>query len=488
MENLSEKELSNSGEEMMEDESWESYNEIEEEIETADHKKWLKHNNNTGEGTPCQFHLSPQLNSEQSSISQNLKKTRLHSKLKDLVSNDKTHALVSNDNSKVQLYNCFLPNTITYTYEGLNSRIYNCKFNDAGDTFVVTTQGATAVFDFKDFENLALKKVILCDGVQWTITDTDITSDGKYMVHSTMSANVHLFDVENRTYCNSFNVKGKPGTTTPTVEEDDNDYNYYSWYRVFSIKFSGDGKSLIAATGRSSSYAQLQVFDMTTNKITVSIDAHDNDINSACYVDKQDSNLVLTASDDGLCKLWDIRSSDSKPAGVFQGHFCGLTFVESRNDGKYFLTNSKDQSIKMWDLRKAHEKAKSHEKAFFRFDYRNQLLRPEDIEIFKVKHEKNQNDNSVMTFWGHQTYVTLIRSHFSPKYSTDQRYIYTGSANGRCYIYDTLTNAHVATLQLNQPEHKVVRDLTWHPFTQQLITTDFEGDINKWEFKDLQLK
>jgi len=34
---------------------------------------------------------------------------------------------------------------------------------------------------------------------------------------------------------------------------------------------------------------------------------------------------------------------------------------------------------------------------------------------------------------------------------------------------------------------KVVRDLIWHPFSQQLITTDFAGDIHKWEFNDIPL-
>ena len=34
------------------------------------------------------------------------------------------------------------------------------------------------------------------------------------------------------------------------------------------------------------------------------------------------------------------------------GHLEGVTFLDSRGDGRYFISNSKDQSIKLWDIRK----------------------------------------------------------------------------------------------------------------------------------------
>lgn len=40
-------------------------------------------------------------------------------------------------------------------------------------------------------------------------------------------------------------------------------------------------------------------------------------------------------------------------------------------------------------------------------------------------------DTSIMTYRGHTVLQTLVRCHFSPAYSTGQRYIYTGCAAGR---------------------------------------------------------
>jgi DDB1- and CUL4-associated factor 11 len=44
-----------------------------------------------------------------------------------------------------------------------------------------------------------------------------------------------------------------------------------------------------------------------------------------------------------------------------------------------------------------------------------------------------------MTFSGHSVLSTLIRCQFSPIETTGQRYIYTGSSDGRIHIYDLLT-------------------------------------------------
>lgn len=40
-----------------------------------------------------------------------------------------------------------------------------------------------------------------------------------------------------------------------------------------------------------------------------------------------------------------------------------------------------------------------------------------------------------MTFRGHSVLRTLIRCHFSPRESTGQSYIYSGSADGMIHIW-----------------------------------------------------
>lgn len=53
-------------------------------------------------------------------------------------------------------------------------------------------------------------------------------------------------------------------------------------------------------------------------------------------------------------QVWDRRclAAKGKPAGTLMGHLEGITFLDSRGDGRYLISNGKDQAIKLWDIRK----------------------------------------------------------------------------------------------------------------------------------------
>lgn len=56
----------------------------------------------------------------------------------------------------------------------------------------------------------------------------------------------------------------------------------------------------------------------------------------------------------GSFQVWDRRclATKGQAAGVLMGHLEGITFIDTRGDGRYFISNGKDQSIKLWDIRK----------------------------------------------------------------------------------------------------------------------------------------
>jgi WD40 repeat protein len=56
----------------------------------------------------------------------------------------------------------------------------------------------------------------------------------------------------------------------------------------------------------------------------------------------------------GVLQIWDRRcfAQRNKPAGQLVGHLEGITFIDSRGDGRYFISNGKDQTLKLWDIRK----------------------------------------------------------------------------------------------------------------------------------------
>ena len=175
---------------------------------------------------------------------------------------------------------------------------------------------------------------------------------------------------------------------------------------------------------------------------------------------------------------------DGREAGAFVGHTQGLTYVDSKGDGRYVLSNAKDQSMKLWDLRKMMTTAQfdtiDATDYTSNFDYRWDTY-PDNY------YEAHPHDCSIVTFRGHRVLKTLIRCHFSPPGSTNSRYVYTGSSDGKVYVYNldaTLAGAidvgmatinsrprdpnfHMSAYQrsrMGEPMWRTcVRDASWHP-------------------------
>lgn len=452
-----------------------------------DSKEWrsYKYNSdNIGSTVHVRRTFQNENKSSMKSFLVNKKKTVKNPRLieEETESTSSTYPVFSQEKSVDQAYQTAIPNCATYSYDGLGARIYNSRFTSDGKNLILTTQYGISVFNFGEDGKIELKQAGRCPNLNWTITDLDISSDNKFAVHSTLSPFVHLLNLEDGTYTQQFSLKN--GNTN--VEMADDLFWFFS-LRIYSLKLSGDNKEIIAGCGKALGGAPVQIFDIESNKLKESVFAHKEDINSVCYVDKENSSIFITASDDGVCKLWDTRIlKNFEPAGIFYGHVSGLTHVESKNDNRYFLSNCKDQSAKLWDIRHSTTERKNY--PFLKYDYRYEILSQHHIE--QIKNYQKRFDQSLMSFWGHQVHSTLIRCHFSPLQGTNQRYIYSGSYDGRVYIYDTLTGENVVTLELptDELDHKnqIVRDCAWHPFAQQIISTNFNGNLLRWEYNDLR--
>lgn len=199
-------------------------------------------------------------------------------------------------------------------------------------------------------------------------------------------------------------------------------------FGIFSIRFSGDGRELVAGTSSES----ILVHDIESRQTILEINGHEDEVNAVCFADKSSSNIIFSGSDDNLVKIWDRRSmGDSREAGAFVGHTEGVTYIDSNGDGRYCLSNGKDQTMKLWDLRKMTASSQLSEVTIRQghFDYRWGSY---DLDDWRP----HPNDNSVVTFRGHDVLSTLIRCHFSPPNSSNRRYVYSGSSTGKVFIWN----------------------------------------------------
>jgi len=329
-----------------------------------------------------------------------------------------------------------------------------------GDIFMTACQDRKLRIYDSSRESFNLKQTIEARDVGWSILDVAVSPDGEHLVYSSWSDSLHQVSLL------GIDEKHESLTLCPDDRQ----------FCIFSVSFSCDSKELLGGAND----GHLYLYDREINRQSGRIDAHEDDVNAVCFVDET-THVLASGGDDGLCKVWDrraLREDDPRPVGVLAGHVDGITYIDPRRDGRHLITNSKDQSIKLWDIRRfsssgAIENSK-HAVSNQKWDYRWQRV-PRHVINSKAKVE---GDTSVMTYTGHTVLQTLIRCHFSPEFSTGQRYIYTGCAAGRVIIYDLLTGNIAKVLS----GHKgCVRDVSWHPYQPEIFSSSWDFSVTKWD-------
>lgn len=357
----------------------------------------------------------------------------------------------------------YLPVNVPWCIDDMDSKAYVSQFSADGSLLVAGFQGSRIRLYNVD-DGWKVQKDIIARSLQWTITDTSLSPDQKFLVYSSMSPLVHIVNVESAGTESLANITDVHDGLDFS-EHEDAEYSF----GIFSVKFSTDGRELVAGSNDDALY----VYDLTTKKVTSRFEAHSSDVNTVTFADET-GNIIYSGSDDAFCKIWDRRCFFSrKPAGVLSGHVEGITFIDSRQDNRYFISNGKDQTIKLWDIRRMSAHAMGSRPRTSAWDYRWMAYPREDIYM------KHPNDQSLATYRGHSVLRTLIRCYFSPAHSTGQRYIYTGSKDKHVYIFDVVTGARVAKLAFH---NSTIRDCSWHPYSPIIVSSSWDCRIAKWEF------
>ncbi|CAK9218686.1 unnamed protein product [Sphagnum troendelagicum] len=365
----------------------------------------------------------------------------------------------------------YLPTDGPSVVEQLNSRAYIGQFSRDGTLFVAGFQDRRIRIYNVD-RGWTVQKDILARNLRWTVTDSALSPDQRFLVYASITPVVHLVNVGSE----SGGVQSLANVTD--IHEGLNfttDFRGDNVFGLWTVQFSNDGRELVAG----SSDKRIYVYDLEANKPVLCILAHKDDVNAVVFADES-CHLIYSGSDDHICKIWDRRcfAQRNKPAGQLVGHLEGITFIDSRGDGRYFISNGKDQTLKLWDIRKmtsgspSIRGSKQQKIPSFRWDYRWVDYPGMGRDI------RHPNDQSLMTYKGHLVLRTLIRCYFSPLASTGQKYIYTGSHDGCVYIFDMVTGKQVEKLIFHRG---TVRDCSWHPTQPMLVSSSWDGNLAKWE-------
>ncbi|TDH68172.1 hypothetical protein CCR75_003229 [Bremia lactucae] len=381
----------------------------------------------------------------------------------------------------IKLQETFMPfqeNKMCRVVDSVRDRLYCGGFNSSGSRFMTAGQrGEIVLYDTIHWARAAFLPV---RDVSWTVTDAKFTPDDNNVVYSSINSNVRMvstnFDEDGKEHVFALarSTQGRGAGQSMRMSR-------LGRFGVWCIDINASGTEFVAGTSQSS----VVLVDMETSVPMSHVVGHHDEVNAIAFVDGPlHTNVFVSGSDDSLIKLWDRRvlsESNPKPQGVFPGHTDGITHVSSRDDGYYFISNSKDQTTKLWDIRKCFSSDDFNDLPHFckpyAWDYRYQAYPGRNIK--PVEHP---NDRSIMTYRGHVVIETLIRCYFSPLHSTAQKYIYTGSADGRVYVYDSISGDLVEIFAMKP--NGLTRDVRWHPFEPMIVSPDFYGKLCVWQRQD----
>ena len=307
-----------------------------------------------------------------------------------------------------------------------DAAVYLGQFSDDGNFFYNATKDFhVRMYDTSNVNEWHHYKTVEHPLGRWTMTDASLSPDNRWLAFTSMMPQVCLAPTDP-------NDEGEPYLLNLSAVNRDHDDPYYHSFSIFSVRFSGDGREIVAGTNDNT----IVVYDIESRQVLHRLQGHDSDVNAVCFGDKASPHILYSGSDDATIKVWDRRSlGDGRPTGAFVGHCEGITYIDSKGDGRYILSNGKDQTMRLWDLRKIMSYSDFEAKdpgqytRYSMYDYRYQ--RYIDDDFFKHKY-----DNSVVTFRGHRIERTLLRCHFSPPGSSGGRYVYSASHTGEVFIWN----------------------------------------------------
>jgi WD repeat-containing protein 23 len=237
-----------------------------------------------------------------------------------------------------------IPKTKADLVVHFQKRCFSGQFSEDGSFFFACGQDfKVRMYDTSNPYDWKYYKTVDYMGGSWTLTDASLSPDNKLLAYSSIANRVCLANTEQGDQSEPLYLDFRD--TSREVRS----RHHHSHVGIWSLRFSGDGTEIVAGTNVNS----VCVYDLETRKTILMIPGHEADVNAVCFGDRMSPHILYSGSDDTTLKVWDRRSLASmRPAGMFLGHTEGLTYIDSKGDGRYVISNGKDQTCKLWDLRK----------------------------------------------------------------------------------------------------------------------------------------
>ena len=235
---------------------------------------------------------------------------------------------------------------------------------------------------------------------------------------------------------------------------------------VRSAEFSRDGELVLTA----SDDGKARIWNVKAGKLKFTLE-HKGKINRAKF--NSDFTMVVTASDDNTAQAWDAGTGQRLgPPLVHSGPVC---MAEFSSDGQFILTASDDNTAQLWDARTGRnvlcEPFRHDEKvSVARFSPNNNMavtvsglkVQLRDLKTGELKSELIHD-------------MTARDASFSP----DGKLLVTACDNGRAYLWD-IDHAEHPLMELKEHREPVL-SAEFSPDGKKIVTASDDSTARIWE-------
>jgi telomerase protein component 1 len=243
------------------------------------------------------------------------------------------------------------------------------------------------------------------------------------------------------------------------------DFNYQS---VCCVAISPNGQFVACGTDN----CEIKLFSLSTANLIRTYQGHSGRINQLCFINR--SNMLASASSDGLASLWDLNSGFRfKILNKHNDHVVSGCCAEP--NGKSLITVGWDCSVKIWNTSDGSlvGDLKGHTRPIncvtFSTNDDNLIATGCWDSAIRIYNLVSRSRKAVLR--GHKTSVRSI------SYSYDSTFIASSSLDGQIKLWNSKTGSQLASLSVND---KTVNSVCFSPSSQFLVTCSNDRTIKCW--------
>jgi polycomb protein EED len=233
------------------------------------------------------------------------------------------------------------PNKLNFSlresfHQSTKKTIYSLTFSEPHQQCMNTDPAITYLLATCSHRNLVLYSITteanLSEGSDTTANETDPISQQRDHSNSNSCVQYCYVDTDENEDYYACTFIGRIPTASSNNEES-----------------TGTSTQLICVGGKN---ARINVIDYSRNQVTRTLSGHGGEILDL-QVCPTDEWLLLSASQDYSCRLWNVRAVHDAPIAIFSGHNGhgdGVTTLSWHVSGAQFVSGGIDNVIKIWEI------------------------------------------------------------------------------------------------------------------------------------------